>query len=57
MTERVSRLGVYAGFHPQVADGYERETLYVPVGVAAGSDAEDPGFAFRHAEDPPLQGR
>ena len=31
MTERISRLGVYSGFNPDVADGYERESFYVSV--------------------------
>ena len=31
MTQSISRLGVYSGFNPDVADGYERKSLYVPM--------------------------
>jgi predicted acyl esterase len=32
MAGRVSKLGVYSGFDDPVADGYERESLLVPMG-------------------------
>ena len=52
MANRISRLGVYSGFGSTVADGYERESVYVPMqdGCRIAIDVLHPAKNHRRLE-------